>query len=110
MTSTQTPSPARSVLIGAELAARLAELIGPTVDASWEAQALCPQTDPEAFFPEKGGSTLPAKQICRRCPVRAQCLQTALERKERYGIWGGLSDTERRRMMRADDDDRRLAG
>jgi WhiB family redox-sensing transcriptional regulator len=59
--------------------------------------ALCAQTDPEIFFPEKGGSTRAAKQICRGCELRAQCLTYAVENDERYGIWGGLSERERRR-------------
>ena len=67
---------------------------------AWQAQALCAQTDPEAFFPEKGGSTREAKNVCSRCPVKAECLQYALENDERFGIWGGLSERERRRMKR----------
>ena len=63
-------------------------------------QALCAQTDPEAFFPEKGGSTREAKRVCRGCEVRAECLEYALEHDERFGIWGGLSERERRRLKR----------
>lgn len=66
----------------------------------WQDRALCAQTDPEAFFPEKGGSTREAKQVCRGCEVRAQCLQYALSTEQRAGIWGGLSDRERRRLKR----------
>ncbi|MTE22749.1 WhiB family transcriptional regulator [Microbacterium sp. ZXX196] len=68
---------------------------------SWQSEALCSQTDPEAFFPEKGGSTRDAKRICDSCDVRAQCLEYALENDERFGIWGGLSERERRRLKRA---------
>lgn len=68
---------------------------------SWQDDALCAQTDPEAFFPEKGGSTREAKRVCQTCPVRAQCLEYALEHDERFGIWGGLSERERRRLRRA---------
>ena len=68
---------------------------------SWQDEALCAQTDPEAFFPEKGGSTREAKRVCQTCPVRAQCLEYALEHDERFGIWGGLSERERRRLRRA---------
>ncbi|MEE8667472.1 MAG: WhiB family transcriptional regulator [Bifidobacterium mongoliense] len=64
---------------------------------SWRQRALCSQTDPEVFFPEKGGSTKDAKQVCSRCEVREQCLQWALEHDERFGIWGGMSERERRR-------------
>jgi len=62
--------------------------------------ALCAQTDPEAFFPEKGGSTREAKRVCLSCDVRSQCLEYALAHDERFGIWGGLSERERRRLKR----------
>jgi WhiB family transcriptional regulator, redox-sensing transcriptional regulator len=66
----------------------------------WQERALCAQTDPEAFFPEKGGSTREAKKICTGCEVRAECLEYALANDERFGIWGGLSERERRRLRR----------
>ena len=66
----------------------------------WQDRALCAQTDPEAFFPEKGGSTREAKRICTTCPVRDECLEYALGNDERFGIWGGLSERERRRLKR----------
>jgi WhiB family redox-sensing transcriptional regulator len=66
----------------------------------WHERALCAQTDPEAFFPEKGGSTREAKKVCLACDVRDRCLQYALEHDERFGIWGGLSERERRRLKR----------
>jgi len=69
-------------------------------DASWQESALCAQTDPEAFFPEKGGSTREAKRVCLSCDVRAECLEYALTHDERFGIWGGLSERERRRFRR----------
>ena len=68
---------------------------------SWQTDALCAQTDPEAFFPEKGGSTREAKRICEGCEVRGQCLDYALENDERFGIWGGLSERERRKLRRS---------
>jgi WhiB family transcriptional regulator, redox-sensing transcriptional regulator len=75
--------------------------IGAEADAqSWQEQALCAETDPEAFFPEKGGSTREAKKICTGCEVKAQCLEYALANDERFGIWGGLSERERRRLRR----------
>ena len=70
------------------------------IEADWRNRALCAQTDPEAFFPEKGGSTRDAKKVCARCEVRAECLKDALGRKELHGIWGGTSDRERRRLLR----------
>jgi WhiB family transcriptional regulator, redox-sensing transcriptional regulator len=67
---------------------------------AWQSDALCAQTDPEAFFPEKGGSTRDAKKICTTCEVRAQCLEYALQNDERFGIWGGLSERERRKLRK----------
>ena len=64
---------------------------------AWRLDALCAETDPEAFFPEKGGSTREAKRICSRCEVKSECLEYALMHDERFGIWGGLSERERRR-------------
>ena len=69
-------------------------------DAGWQDRALCAQTDPEAFFPEKGGSTREAKKICGTCEVRNSCLDYALENDERFGIWGGLSERERRKLRK----------
>src|SRR3954454_4359786 len=75
--------------------------IGLEADAqSWQERALCAETDPEAFFPEKGGSTREAKKICTGCEVKAECLEYALSNDERFGIWGGLSERERRRLRR----------
>jgi WhiB family redox-sensing transcriptional regulator len=73
----------------------------PVEEPDWQERALCAQTDPEAFFPEKGGSTREAKRICSGCEVRAECLEYALAHDERFGIWGGLSERERRRLRRA---------
>jgi WhiB family transcriptional regulator, redox-sensing transcriptional regulator len=69
-------------------------------EEQWQDRALCAQTDPEAFFPEKGGSTREAKRICMGCEVRGECLEYALANDERFGIWGGLSERERRRLKR----------
>lgn len=67
----------------------------------WQDDALCAQTDPEEFYPEKGGNTRLAKAICQRCDVREQCLQYALDHGERYGIWGGVTERERRKLKPA---------
>jgi WhiB family redox-sensing transcriptional regulator len=69
-------------------------------ELSWRESALCRQVDPELFFPEKGELGAPAKQVCARCEVRAECLTEALHRRERYGIWGGLSTGERLTLLR----------
>lgn len=70
---------------------------------SWQTDALCAQIDPEAFFPEKGGSTRAAKAICKLCEVSVQCLAYALESDERFGIWGGRSERERRKLRKDDE-------
>jgi WhiB family redox-sensing transcriptional regulator len=64
------------------------------------AEALCAQADPEAWFPDKGESTRLAKAICAGCPVRVPCLAYALDHNERFGVWGGLSERERRELPR----------
>lgn len=66
----------------------------------WMADAICAQTDPEAFFPEKGGSTADAKRVCALCPVRETCLEWALARGEYFGIFGGKSERERRKIAK----------
>jgi WhiB family redox-sensing transcriptional regulator len=77
------------------------ELIDTVEDElSWQERALCAQTDPEAFFPEKGGSTRDAKKVCVGCEVRSECLEYALQHDERFGIWGGLSERERRKFKK----------
>nr|WP_170977757.1 WhiB family transcriptional regulator [Blastococcus sp. CCUG 61487] len=65
---------------------------------AWRQLALCGETDPDAFFPEQGGSTREAKRVCAGCVVRTECLEFALSNDERFGIWGGLSERERRRI------------
>ena len=71
---------------------------GADEEQAWQDRALCAQTDPDAFFVDKGGSPRAAKRVCRSCEVRAECLEHALEHDERFGIWGGLSERERRRL------------
>lgn len=65
----------------------------------WMDGALCTQFDPESFYPEKGGSTQIAKAVCASCDVQEQCLKFACDRDERFGVWGGLSERERRRLL-----------
>lgn len=66
----------------------------------WLLDALCSQIpDDEMWFPSKGGTTRPAKRICQGCPVREPCLQMAFDHDERYGIWGGLSERDRRKLF-----------
>ena len=76
------------------------ELADESTELSWQERSLCAQTDPEAFIPEKGGSTREAKKVCVGCEVRQECLEYALEHDERFGIWGGLSERERRKLKK----------
>ncbi|MDQ2875677.1 MAG: WhiB family transcriptional regulator [Actinomycetota bacterium] len=71
----------------------------------WRHHALCRDVDPELFFPI--GNTGPAlhqideaKQVCQRCPVMDSCLEWALETGQDSGVWGGLSEDERRALKR----------
>lgn len=66
----------------------------------WQARANCMGVDPDLFFPERGASTREAKEVCRGCVVREDCLEYALANGEKFGIWGGLSERERRRIRR----------
>lgn len=83
-----------------ELGTLVVDLFDMGEEQEWQDRALCAQTDPEAFFPEKGGSTREAKRICQVCEVRSECLEYALAHDERFGIWGGLSERERRKLKK----------
>ncbi|MBG0828580.1 WhiB family transcriptional regulator [Planomonospora sp. ID67723] len=63
--------------------------------------ALCAEVDPDLWFPEQGESNKDAKAICARCEVRTECLTYALELGDEFGVWGGLSGTERRPLTPA---------
>jgi WhiB family redox-sensing transcriptional regulator len=74
-------------------------------DYAWRDRALCRDTDPELFFPVgTTGSALVqidrARQVCGECQVRAECLEFALETNQDSGVWGGLSEEERRAIRR----------
>jgi WhiB family redox-sensing transcriptional regulator len=66
----------------------------------WQDDALCAQTDPDAFFPTKGGSVQEALSICAACTVRQQCLDYAQENRYYDGIYGGLSPLARKKLQR----------
>jgi WhiB family redox-sensing transcriptional regulator len=68
---------------------------------TWQELANCLGVDPDLFFPERGASTKEAKEVCRGCVVRDDCLEFALSNSEKFGIWGGMSERERRRIRRA---------
>ena len=74
-------------------------------DYTWRGRAICRDTDPDLFFPvgTTGQALLQiakAKEVCGECPVSTQCLEYALQNDERFGIWGGLSERERRKLKR----------
>ncbi len=66
------------------------------LSAGWRDRAACRGADLGVFFPGRGQSAEPARQICARCPVRQPCLDYALSRGIAHGIWGGLSERNRR--------------
>lgn len=76
-------------------------VLGPAPD--WQADAACASSaTPNDFFPKKGnGTARNAKDVCAGCDVRAKCLQWALDNNIQYGVWGGATFDERRRMRRA---------
>jgi transcription factor WhiB len=74
----------------------------PDPGADWWELALCAEIDPELFFPEKGSQhpTVEAKSVCVVCPVLVQCRADALRTRQRFGIWGGLTEKDRRDVFR----------
>lgn len=72
---------------------------------SWPERAACLDEDPELFFPiTNAGPALrqieQARRVCRRCPVQEECLRWALDTGQEAGVWGGLSEDERRELQR----------
>ena len=67
----------------------------------WQMQANCRGVDPDLFFPVRGATVREAKQVCRDCAVREDCLEYALANCEKFGIWGGVSERERRKLRSA---------
>ncbi len=66
----------------------------------WSERALCAEVDPDLFYPGKGERIAPAKRVCMACEVRTECLEDALATGERYGVRGGLSERERRKLAK----------
>lgn len=81
---------------------RLQTFIAPV--GKWVYEGACARTDPEAFFPSHLGGTLKsaeaAKRVCAGCPVRQECLDYSLKAGEKWGVWGGLSEVERRKLLK----------
>jgi WhiB family redox-sensing transcriptional regulator len=90
----------REIVRTESLGARPDVANGGPEERRWQEQANCLGVDPDLFFPERGASTREAKAVCRGCEVQAECLEYALAHGEKFGIWGGLSERERRRVRR----------
>lgn len=88
----------------------LLDLLLQAPEPSWQRQANCMGVDPDLFFPERGASTREAKEVCRGCVVQEDCLEYALANGEKFGIWGGLSERERRRIRRRRSLERQVGG
>lgn len=71
-----------------------------TRNLDWQADAACRDTETDIFFPASESDAGPALAVCRICPVRHECLEWALATRQNDGIWGGATDSERRRIRR----------
>jgi WhiB family redox-sensing transcriptional regulator len=71
-----------------------------TPTTGWRTQARCRGVDPEVFHPGEDEDASAAKAICALCPVREACLEYAISAREKFGVWGGLDERERRRLIR----------
>lgn len=72
----------------------------PTPPDMWQEQAACHGIDPDVFFPTSEEEAGPALAYCGACRIREMCLAWALKNGERYGVWGGLTEQQRRRIVR----------
>ena len=70
-------------------------------DTGWMNEGNCRNEPPETFFPSDGVGVEVAKRICATCPVIDQCLEYALEHRIDHGVWGGASERQRRRILKA---------
>lgn len=69
------------------------------IESNWESRATCRNTDSDIFFAPGGIQEHRAKAVCRSCPVRWECLAYALRNRVEHGVWGGLTDRERRKLL-----------
>ena len=76
---------------------------------TWADHGSCVGRDPDIFFPERGADTGQARAHCRACPVRSECLDYALETRQKFGVWGGLTPAQRRRLGRTREEETELA-
>lgn len=93
-----TPTPTTTGSIYAKRIAGLTELLLPpgAVTHGWEDQAACQGMETEWFYPDRGESHHEQRTVCELCPVRRECLTVAVERREKFGVWGGTSERQRR--------------
>jgi WhiB family transcriptional regulator, redox-sensing transcriptional regulator len=87
------------VAVGIDLDVIQDELDSPVAKGWWK-DGGCEGMDPDLFFPERGASTKEAKAACGRCSVQHACLIESLQMGDKHGIWGGMSERERRRVRR----------
>lgn len=71
------------------------------MDTEWMERGNCKEHPPSVFFPSDGVGVEVARRICATCPVQAACLEYALRNRIDHGVWGGASERERRRLLRA---------
>lgn len=76
----------------------MSQLVDP--DSRWQALANCRGLDTDLFYPDRGASTKDAKRVCFGCEVRVECLEYAIDNGDKFGIWGGMSERERREVRR----------
>src|SRR5262245_26941986 len=96
-----------AVRAGGEVMPNVSRLPGPTADVwDWQRNGACRGRDSAQFFHpdgERGASRtrreIAAKEVCRTCPVRAECAAHALAAREPYGVWGGFTEAERLRLL-----------
>src|SRR3954451_22777043 len=72
----------------------------PTRNLDWKAEAACRDLPTSIFFPDSESDSGPALAVCATCPVREQCLDFALRTRQHDGVWGGATETERKRIRR----------
>jgi len=79
---------------------RSTKLNFPEAELDWQTDAACTNLPLEVFYPERGVVSAVARRVCSSCEVRTACLEYALKHHEKYGIWGGLGETDRRALKR----------
>ena len=84
-------------IVGIDLKALPADPSPPDI---WQDQAACYGIDPDTFCPTSEEEAGPALAFCSACDIRETCLAWALKNGERYGVWGGLTEQQRRRVVR----------